>query len=279
MKVVYTSVWLGHSGDITAASNYGSVSDDPLAKQYLGSYFFGTLATTGPGAADFVDLGEQYQYGFGGPINKPASEGSTGFTVGANTLIFAMEPTGFASGPPPDGFAPILTPASYDVSGSATIGGLSVDSGGIVTLTGAITSNGTQPGNLYIPNPKTGAFDGFGQFRQPWQFNLGLQLSYDVTPTLKANFILTNLVNQCFGGSSTPWSKMYPPSSVFCGYTSNTFYNGGNFYNGNSPYDVAANGVRENPYFSQPFVPSYGDPNSGNYPMPINLFVSLSLRV
>jgi len=143
----------------------------------------------------------------------------------------------------------------------------------------AITSNGTQPGNLYIPNPKTGAFDGFGQFRQPWQFNLGLQLSYDVTPTLKANFILTNLVNQCFGGSSTPWSKMYPPSSVFCGYTSNTFYNGGNFYNGNSPYDVAANGVRENPYFSQPFVPSYGDPNSGNYPMPINLFVSLSLRV
>ena len=151
MKVVYTSVWLGHSGDITAASNYGSVSDDPLAKQYLGSYFFGTLATTGPGAADFVDLGEQYQYGFGGPINKPASEGSTGFTVGANTLIFAMEPTGFASGPPPDGFAPILTPASYDVSGSATIGGLSVDSGGIVTLTGAITSNGTaSPGSASV---------------------------------------------------------------------------------------------------------------------------------
>ncbi len=55
--------------------------------------------------------------------------------------------------------------------------------------------------------------------------------------------MVTNLVNQCFGGSSEPWSKAYPPNSAVCGYVSNIFYNGGNFFNGASPNDKAANGV------------------------------------
>jgi Carboxypeptidase regulatory-like domain/TonB dependent receptor len=143
----------------------------------------------------------------------------------------------------------------------------------------ALTSDGTSPGNLYIPNPQTGAFDTFGEFRQPWQFNLGIQTSYDFTPRVSGKLTITNLLNRCFGGSSEPWSQAYPPNSAVCGYTSNTFYNGGHFYNGTSPSDIAANGVRENPYFAQSFAPSYGDTFSGNYPLALNLYLSLQVKL
>jgi hypothetical protein len=143
----------------------------------------------------------------------------------------------------------------------------------------ALTNDGSLPGALYIPNPATGRFDTFGEFRQPWQFNLGMSVSYDITPRITGKVIVANLLNRCFGGSNEPWTRAYPPSSVFCGYIANTFYNGGNFFNGTSPSDVAANGVPENPYFAQPFVPSYGDPNSSNYPMALNIFASLQIKL
>jgi hypothetical protein len=143
----------------------------------------------------------------------------------------------------------------------------------------ALTSDGSSPGNLYIPNPQTGTFDTFGEFRQPWQLNIGAQMSYDFTPRIAGRFIVTNLLNRCFGGSNEPWTRAYPPSDVICGYSSNTFYNGGHFYNGSSPYDVAANGVRENPYFAQSFVPAFGDSSSGNYPLALNLYFSLQVKL
>jgi hypothetical protein len=143
----------------------------------------------------------------------------------------------------------------------------------------AITSDGTVPGNLYIPNPQTGTFDQFGQFRQPWQFNLGVQVSYDVTPRIQARALVANLVNACFGGSSTPWSAAFPPSGAICAYSSNIFYNGSHFYNGASPFDTAANGVPENPYFAQSFVPSFGDPFSSNYPLALNLYFSVQVKL
>lgn len=143
----------------------------------------------------------------------------------------------------------------------------------------ALTSDGSSPGNLYVPNPQTGTFDTFGEFRQPWQLNVGAQMSYDFTPRLSGRFIVTNLLNQCFGGSNEPWTRAYPPSSIICGYSSNTFYNGANFYNGSSPYDKAANGVRENPYFAQSFVPSFGDSASFNYPLALNLYFSLQVKL
>ncbi len=143
----------------------------------------------------------------------------------------------------------------------------------------ALTSDGTDPGRLYIPNPQTGTFDTFGQFRQPWQFNLGIQTSYDFTPRISARAMVTNLINRCFGGSSEPWSRAYAPSAVVCGYTPNTFYNGGHYYEGSGPNDVAANGVPENPYFAQSFAPSYGDPFSSNFPLALNLYLSLQVRL
>ncbi|MBV9264126.1 MAG: hypothetical protein JO324_07365 [Candidatus Eremiobacteraeota bacterium] len=143
----------------------------------------------------------------------------------------------------------------------------------------ALTADGTTPGNLYIPNPQTGTFDTFGEFRQPWQLNLGAQLSYDFTPRVTGRLMVTNLLNRCFGGSSEPWSQAYPPNGVICGYTSNTFYNGGHFYNGSSPNDKKANGVPEIPYFAQSFAPAYGDPNSSNYPLALNFYFSLQVKM
>jgi len=142
----------------------------------------------------------------------------------------------------------------------------------------AATGSGTSVGSLYIPNPQTGTFDTFGQFRQPWQFNMGLQISYDISPKVTANLTVANLVNSCFGGSSTPWSKQYPPSNSICGYLSNTFYIS-NFFNGTSPNDVAANGVPLNPYFRQPFVPGYGDASSFNLPLPLQLYFQVNAKI
>ncbi|MBV8435293.1 MAG: TonB-dependent receptor [Candidatus Eremiobacteraeota bacterium] len=143
----------------------------------------------------------------------------------------------------------------------------------------ALTADGTSPGKLYIPDPQTGTFNTFGEFRQPWAFNLGAQLSYDVTPRIKASMLVANIVNACFGGSSEPWTAAYPPNGAICGYTSNTFYNGGHFYNGTSPNDLRANGVPENKYFSQSFVPSFGDPFSSNYPLALNMYFSVQVKL
>lgn len=142
----------------------------------------------------------------------------------------------------------------------------------------AVGASGSSPGTLYIPNPYTGTFDTFGQFRQPWQFNLGLQLSYDFSPRVTGTVTVANLVNRCFGGSVEPWTKQYPPSQYVCGYGYNKFYIS-DYFNGSSPNDVAANGVPLNPYFEQPFTPSYGDVNSFNLPLPLQIYLQLQIKV
>jgi hypothetical protein len=174
-----------------------------------------------------------------------------------------------------------LDPRScYANQGSIGIAGVNPHMPDYTSCGKALTSDGTTPGYLYIPNPQTGTFDTFGQFRQPWQFNLGVQMSYDFTPRISGRVIVTNLVNQCFGGSSEPWTQSaFAPNNSICGYVSNTFYNGGHFYNGTSPNDIKANGVPENPYFAQSFVPSFGDPFSSNYPLALNLYFSLQVKL
>ena len=144
----------------------------------------------------------------------------------------------------------------------------------------AIGASGTNPGYLYVPNPYTGTYDTFGQFHQPWQFNMGLQMRYEFSPRVTGSVIVANLVNRCFGGSSEPWTKVYPPSSSACGYYSNRFFIS-NFYNGSSPNDVAANGVPLNPYFSAAFAPSYDgtDVASYNQPTPLQVYFQLQVKL
>ncbi len=146
------------------------------------------------------------------------------------------------------------------------------------TCFSAATQSGTSPGSLYIPNPETGTFDGFGEFRQPNQINFSLQLGYQLTPRIKVSGLLANLFNACFGGSSEPWTKQFPPNGYTCGYQSN-FYYVSNFYNGTSPNDRGANGVPLNPAFKQPFIPAYADTNAFVLPNPFNAYLQFNVTL
>jgi hypothetical protein len=136
----------------------------------------------------------------------------------------------------------------------------------------------TPTGVLYVPNPQTGTFDRFGQYAQPYQLSFNLGVGYDISSRMKLSLTLANVVNRCFGGSRTPWSAAYPPSSVVCAYQANPVYVS-NFYNGTSPNDIGANGVPLNPYFAQSFVPAYRDPNVENFTVPFSAYLQLSLKL
>jgi hypothetical protein len=140
------------------------------------------------------------------------------------------------------------------------------------------TQNGTVAGEFFIPNPQTGVFDSFGAFRQPSQLNFSLQLSYQMSPRIKANLLLANLLNACFGGSSEPWTKQWPPNSYTCGYIDN-FYYVSNFYNGVSPNDRGANAVPLNTEFSQSYSPGYGDTNAFVLPNPFNAYLQFNITL
>ncbi len=140
------------------------------------------------------------------------------------------------------------------------------------------TQSGTSPGEFFIPNPQTGSFDSFGSFRQPNQVNFSLQMSYQITTRVKVNLLLANLVNACFGGSSTPWSKQFPPNGYTCGYIPN-FYYVSNFFNGTSPHDKGANAVALNPAFQQSFIPAYADTNSFVLPNPFNAYLQFNINL
>jgi Carboxypeptidase regulatory-like domain/TonB dependent receptor len=144
----------------------------------------------------------------------------------------------------------------------------------------AIGASGTTPGYLFIPSPYTGKFDTFGQFKQPWQVNLGLQMRYDLSPRITLNATVANLYQRCFGGSSTPWTTIYPPDHNACSYYRNRFYIS-NFYNGSSPNDIAANGVPLNRYFSAAFAPSYdgNDVVTYNQVLPLQVYLDLQIKL
>ncbi len=103
----------------------------------------------------------------------------------------------------------------------------------------------TTSGYLAIPDPYTGSFDGVGQYREPWQFNMGALVKYEISPRITATLNLANIVNRCFGGSSTPWSKAFPANNYVCGYADYQAYQwtglnpGAGFFYGASPTDPA----------------------------------------
>jgi hypothetical protein len=142
----------------------------------------------------------------------------------------------------------------------------------------AATQSGVSPGSLFIPNPQTGVFDSFGAFRQPNQLNLSLTMGYDISPRVKVTALFANLLSACFGGSSEPWTKQFPPNSYTCGYISN-FYYVSNFYNGSSPNDLRANGVPLNPAFAPSYIPAYADTNSLVLPNPFNIYVNFNIKI
>jgi len=130
----------------------------------------------------------------------------------------------------------------------------------------------TESGFLAIPNPYTGKFDSVGQFTNPWQFNMGALLRYDISPRVTANLTLANIFNTCFGGNGGAWSAKFAPGSVVCGYGVNNGQASGNyvgplsgqpgfgagFYYGGSPTDPVNGGVPYATTFNYPFQPEFG---------------------
>ncbi|HKW44419.1 MAG TPA: TonB-dependent receptor [Candidatus Eremiobacteraceae bacterium] len=71
-------------------------------------------------------------------------------------------------------------------------------------------------GQIATPNPFTGNFDSLGAFRQPNQFLMHMQVSYELSPRVALTLNLANIVNSCNGGTSEPWTRLANHS--VCGY-------------------------------------------------------------
>jgi hypothetical protein len=133
-------------------------------------------------------------------------------------------------------------------------------------------------GQLFVPNPATGAFAQPGQFRNPWLALLNVQVRYDISPKVTALVTLADVWHTCFGGSSEPWTKTFKPDANVCGYYQNPSYVS-NFFNGTGPGDAAANGLPGQAWIQQPYVPAYGlSVGSGN-PFPFNAFFQLQIKL
>jgi hypothetical protein len=114
--------------------------------------------------------------------------------------------------------------------------------------------------SIAIPNPYTGQFNNIAQFRDPWDFNLGMAFGYDLSPRIHATVQLANVLNRCFGGSAEPWTAAFKPNAYVCAYGYNTTFIGvtpgaGYFY-GTGGHDPV-NGTTGYPkLFDQAYAPS-----------------------
>jgi hypothetical protein len=134
-------------------------------------------------------------------------------------------------------------------------------------------------GQLFIPNPQTGFFAKPGQFRNPWVATLNLQFRYDISPKVTALATLADVWHTCFGGDKEPWTTgAYAPGPNVCDYGSNFLYSS-NFYNGTSPADAAANGIADQNWETQSYLPGFfGSVGSGN-PLPFNAYLQLQVKL
>ena len=129
-------------------------------------------------------------------------------------------------------------------------------------------------GQLAIPNPETGVFDGFGAFKDPFVLGVNLQVGYDLSKRVHANMLVTNLFNRCFGGSKAPWTQgVNAPGSIICGYSPFAGPYVSNYYNGSSPYDTAANGTAVMPNMAHAYGPA-AQPFQ-----PLNLYFQVNFKI
>ncbi len=133
-------------------------------------------------------------------------------------------------------------------------------------------------GNLYVPNPQTGAFAVPGAYRNPWLMVGNIAFSYDISPRLSATLTLANVFHTCFGGSKEPWTNGgAAPSANICSYSPNARYIN-NYYNGTSPLDTAANGITPQNYQLQSYYPNSGS-DAGSLPTPFNAFFQIQVKL
>lgn len=106
---------------------------------------------------------------------------------------------------------------------------------------------------LFIPDKFTGGYDNLGAFKEPWQLQMGLAFSYDVSPRVTARLNFTNLLDVC-GQRGYQWDN--PSVCVYGSLPTNFLYPGGNFY----PNSVAS---RPPPQLQYPYSFWFNGNNTG----------------
>ncbi|HEV3153375.1 MAG TPA: TonB-dependent receptor [Candidatus Baltobacteraceae bacterium] len=81
---------------------------------------------------------------------------------------------------------------------------------------------------VFLPDPFNGnQFDTLGAFKQPWRVSLSMNMSYEISPTISADLLLTNIVDYC-GQRGYAWDQA--DVCVYSAPPSNFFAPGGNFF-------------------------------------------------
>ena len=119
---------------------------------------------------------------------------------------------------------------------------------------------GQLPGG--IPDPYTGKFDSIGNFVQPSQFVLNLQLSYDVSKRVSITANLANIVNRCFGGSKTGFTVT--GACTYALVANGSSGDVGNLYNPGSAVQ---------PYVNTPYEPTWTNIN------PFGIYVNARVKI
>lgn len=124
-----------------------------------------------------------------------------------------------------------------------------------------------------IPNPLTKRFDGIGDFVNPSQLVANMQLSYEASKNITFVATFANILNNCFGGSNTPWAT---GGSNVCSYglvsAGNNVPYYGNVYNPKSVVD---------PVIASPYGRSYGafNTNSTSTKNPFSVYVDAKIKL
>ncbi len=85
---------------------------------------------------------------------------------------------------------------------------------------------------LFVPDAFTHGYDNLGAFKEPWQLQMGLAFTYEVSPRVTARLKFTNLLDIC-GQRGYVWDNPYV--CVYGSLPTNFLYPAGNFYpNSNS---------------------------------------------
>ena len=127
-----------------------------------------------------------------------------------------------------------------------------------------------------VPDPYTHAFDGIGAFVAPSQLLVNLQMTYALTHRVTLRVAVTNLINQCFGGSTQAWTGIANPKT--CSYNTGGIVGvippAANVYNPGSTRQA---------FNSYPYIPQFGQyvvNNGYSAPSsPTNVYLSADIRL
>ncbi len=130
-----------------------------------------------------------------------------------------------------------------------------------------------------IPDPYSGHFDVPGEYRNPAQFAMNLQLSYDVSPRITLTATFANIIDRCFGATGPGVAGLN--NSQVCSYGILNSALGaippfGNAYNPGASYNS------QPAFLKYPYEPTFGATNADTgytLTQPFQFFVEAKIRI